>query len=130
MFERTPDRVSADLRACESANDKPEFTAEELAEAREEVREELAAGERIGKLDLEAILDYELDRNYAATLRNLYEHFAGIGNMGAGGSYDHNQRAGDWMLRLIDYHLEMDDEPVRERAAKIRADRDEDAANG
>ena len=117
-----PDRISATPRA-----DKPEFTAAELAEAREEVREELAAGERIGKLDLEAILDYELDRNYAATLRSLYEHFAGIASCGdsAGRCLD----ADAWMLRLIDQHLDMDDEPVRERAEKIAAERAEDAAN-
>ena len=120
-----PCRVSADLLAYESANDKPEFTAQELAEARAEVREELAAGERIGKLDLEAILDHELDRNYAATLRSLYEHFAGIASCECSATRCLN--ADEWMLRLIDMHLEMDDEPVQERAAKIRADRDEDA---
>ena len=117
-----PCRVSADLRAYESANDLPEASAEDLRDARLELEEELAAGERIGKLDLEAILDEELDKNYAATLRRLYEHFAGIGG---GDSSERCMDAGEWMLRLV--RQSITEEMVDERAAKIRAERDADA---
>ena len=116
--------VPADIAERLADNDIGEFSKADLRDAQLEIEEELVAGERVGKLDLEAVLDEELNRNYAATLRNLYEHFAGIASCGC--SAERCLNADAWMLRLVRSHIT--EEMVEERAAKIAADRLEDAS--
>ena len=120
-----PSAMPAELAERLSDVAGPEYSPADLKEAREELAEKLLAGDRVDGSDLESLIDYEIDRNYAAFLRSLYEHFAGIGSCFS--SAERCLAGDEWMLRLIDMHLDMDDEPVQERAAKIRADRDEDA---
>ena len=126
---RISGNVPAELAERLSDNGIEEFSAEDLRDARLEIEEELAAGKRIGTFDLEAIIEVELNRNYDATIRNLYEHFAGIGTDGGSAEYDRCMRAGEWMLRLIRQQLDTPDgaEIIEERAAQIAADRLEDA---
>lgn len=115
--------VPADIaeRLSDVAGD--EHTPEDLKEAREELAEKLLAGDKVGRVDLETLLDTELNDNYAATLRNLYEHFAGIGNGGRGDEYDRSMRAGQWMQRLVEAHLDANPDVVEERATKIAGER-------
>lgn len=115
-----PCRVSID----ELAHDQgvQEFSAKDLADAREELVDLLLAGNSFHGADLEGIIDAELDRNYAATLRSLYEHFANIG--GKNGS-DCCMEADKWMRRLVEAHV--DTGLIEEMAEKIAADKLEDA---
>lgn len=114
-----PCRVSIETRQYEETHDLPEPSDEDVRYARQELEEEILAGKRIGRFDLEAIIDQEINDNYAATLRKLYEHFAGIATCGdsAGRCLD-----GDtWMLDLVRKH--MPEELVQERAERLAAER-------
>jgi hypothetical protein len=125
MFEKQfPCRVSLDLRAREAAEERlPVPSEEDMRDARQEIEEELLAGKRIGRIDLEALIDCELDRNYAATLRRLYEHFAGIGTLSAHDQAIRCQAADEWLTRLVRAHLDTDADAIEERAARIAAER-------
>lgn len=102
----------------------PEYSPQDLKEAREDLAEKLLAGDRIGGVDLESLIDYEIDRNYAAFLRSLYEHFAGIASCedSAGKCLDGDRL----MAALVDKHLDAHQDLIEERAAEIAADRLED----
>lgn len=102
-----------------------EYTAQDFADAREDLTEKFLAGDRIGRIDLEALLDQELNDNYAATLRSLYEHFANIGNCD---DTDVCSGAHDWMTRLVKAYLNRNPDLIEERAAEIAAERLEDAS--
>lgn len=128
MFERpVPDRVAADLRAHEAAQDRlPAPSEEDMRDARAALEEELLAGKRIGRVDLEAILDQELNDNYAAALRSLYEHLARIGALDPHDQIIRCQAADAWMQRLVRAYLDSDPDMVEERAALIAKQRQED----
>lgn len=120
--------VPADIAERISDVGGEEYSAEDLKDAREELIEKLLAGDKVGHVDLEGLIDYEADTNRAAFVRNLYEHFAGIGSDSRTGDYDRCMKAGEWMQRLVEAHLDAHPEVVEERAAEIAAMKLEDAS--
>ena len=116
------DRVNVDTNRYHAEQERTTPTEAEIADARREIIEEVLAGERVGKLDLETIIEAEIQRNYAATLRSLYEHFAGIGNDGRTDEYDRCMKAGEWMTRLVEAAVTEDCDEVAERAIANRED--------
>lgn len=121
----TPDRVSIDLRRFQ-ANDLPEFSKEDLAEARQELMEELLAGERVAGVDLFALLQSEFDQRLDHSVERLAYHFAGIGNLSTDDRAERCERISEWMGKLVAEYLDEHDEIIQERAADIAAQRLED----
>lgn len=123
------DRVSIDTAAFLRSQDGPtEWSAEELARAREELVDELLAGDKVGdvqKVDLETILDAAIDSNPAGMARNLYEHLANIGGIRDHG--EHCQKASAWMRQLIESYVDAHDDLISDRAADNENARKEDA---
>lgn len=119
-----PAAMPADLAERLSDVAGPEYSPADLKEARADLSEKLLAGDRIGGVDLESLIDYEIDRNYAAFLRSLYEHFAGIASCSdsAGKCLDGDRL----MAALVDRHLDANPDLIEERAAEIAAERLED----
>ena len=120
--------VPAELAERISDVDAPEFSQEDLKDAREELTEKLLAGDKVGGIDLEALFENEVQNNYLAFLRNLYEHFAGIGNDSRVDEYDRAAKAAECMKRLVEAHLDAHPDVVEEHAAEIAAQKLEDAS--
>lgn len=115
-----PCRVSADLRIYE-ASQRPEFTQEELDEARDELVDALLGGHTCHGWNLEACLDCEMNEN---------EKF--VRELAAFGRLTRCVDApclpadfGKWCEEIVARHLP--EQAIEDRAAQIRADKAEDA---
>lgn len=126
MNAPTPCRVTADLRAYEAAQ-LPEFTDEELADAKDELCWEILEGKTRGGFDLAACLDCEFNSDgYTGTVSDLAALM--VGEHGLSGPEQTVATAcavHDLAYRIVAKHLP--ESAISDRAASIRADREEDA---
>lgn len=113
--------VEAAERAYNAAH--REFTEAELKEARDELRDEIIAGKTRGGFNLEACFDCEFNSpGYTDTVNDIAALVLGLYSEGS---------AATWLgvlalaERIVEKHLP--ESAIEDRAARIRADRAEEA---